>query len=329
MNTAAEQLRRVLQLIPQLADDEEHPISDVARQLGTDRRALLAELRSLAERAEDAPGFVDGFSVYIEGDVVSVHASHFLRPMRLTRAELLALELGLAMLRAERPPEEQRVIDGARERLRQVLAHLPDEELIQDRNAETAAPVSRELLSLTREAARARTKLRVSYQRADESNPTDRTVCPYALLFASGMWYLVAHCDHSDGLRIFRLDRIRAAEPDDEMFDVPAGFSVAELVREGRVFAAEGAGRLTVRYSPNVARWLAEREGAAVAADGSLTLEHPLADLDWAVRHVLQYGPDAEILEPPEARDAVRRRLDLMARAVATNAADADTDPRD
>jgi predicted DNA-binding transcriptional regulator YafY len=43
------------------------------------------------------------------------------------------------------------------------------------------------------------------------------------------------------------------------------------------------------------------------------TFSHPLADTDWAVRHVLQYGPDATVLEPAEVREAVVQRLGQMA----------------
>ena len=35
-------------------------------------------------------------------------------------------------------------------------------------------------------------------------------------------------------------------------------------------------------------RWIAEREGKPLDEDGSLTMEHPLADLDWAVWHLPQ-----------------------------------------
>jgi predicted DNA-binding transcriptional regulator YafY len=47
-----------------------------------------------------------------------------------------------------------------------------------------------------------------------------------------------------------------------------------------------------------------------------VTIAHPLADTAWAVRHVLQYGPDAEVVEPEEVRALVRRRLEEMALAV-------------
>jgi predicted DNA-binding transcriptional regulator YafY len=70
---------------------------------------------------------------------------------------------------------------------------------------------------------------------------------------------------------------------------------------------------MTVWYSHRIARWIAEREGCTLSDDGSLTLEHPLADEEWAVRHVLQYGPDAEVLHPPELRALLARRLAEMA----------------
>ena len=81
----------------------------------------------------------------------------------------------------------------------------------------------------------------------------------------------------------------------------------------GRPSRPSSSATLKVRYSPRIARWIAEREGKPLAEDGSLTLEHPLADTDWAVRHVLQYGPDATVLEPAEVREAVVQRLEEMA----------------
>ena len=126
------------------------------------------------------------------------------------------------------------------------------------------------------------------------------------------MWYAVAQCESSEGIRIFRLDRVEQVEQLDARYESPREFSVEAIVRDGRAFQAAGADTLRVRYSPRIARWIAEREGKQVADDGSLTMEHPLADLDWAVRHVLQYGPEAEVLEPVEVRDAIRQRLEAI-----------------
>ncbi len=100
--TSAEQLRRVLHLIPHLADGEPHSLDSVARRAGVDRVVVLRDIQSISERFEVPGGFVEGLQIFIDSDDISVVPNHFLRPMRLTRSELLALELGLTMLRSER-----------------------------------------------------------------------------------------------------------------------------------------------------------------------------------------------------------------------------------
>ncbi|HEU5041593.1 MAG TPA: WYL domain-containing protein [Gemmatimonadales bacterium] len=313
MSTAAEQLRRILHLIPRLADGEPHSLHTVSRLTGVDRRVILQDIESISERFEVPGGFVEGLQIYIEADDVSIVPNHFLRPMRLTRSELLALELGLVMLRGERPPEEHRAIDEALVRLRQAVARLPKEEIADDFRVASLSPAGDlEHLRRLREAFRARRKVRLAYRKAAADEPSSRVVCPYGIVFAGGMWYAVAHCERSDGIRIFRLDRVEEVVTLEAGFDSPRGFSMDAIVREGKAFHAPDAGTLRVRYSPRIARWIAEREGRALAEDGSLTMEHPLADPDWAVRHVLQYGPDATVLEPEEVRVAVVRRLQGM-----------------
>jgi proteasome accessory factor C len=314
MPGATEQLRRILLLIPRLADGEPHSLDTVSRMAGVGRSVILRDIESISERFEAPGGFVEGLQIFIEADGVSVIPNHFLRPMRLTRSELLALELGLAMLRGERPPEEHRAIDGAIARLRKAIAKLPHEEIADDFRVASISPAGDlEHLRRLRQAFRARRKVRLTYRKAAEEAPSSRVICPYGIVFANGMWYAVAQCESSEGIRIFRLDRVEQVEPLEARYDSPRGFSIDAIVKDGKAFQSPEAGTLRVRYSSRIARWIAEREGKEVAEDGSLVLDHPLADRDWAVRHVLQYGPDAEVLEPAEVREAIVERLERLA----------------
>ena len=120
--TASEQLRRILHLIPALADGEPHRIQDLVYDVGVDRSLLLHDLESITERFDVPGGFVEGLQIFLDADTISIVPNHFLRPMRLTKGELCALELGLAMLRSERPPDEHSEIDAARYRLGEVIA---------------------------------------------------------------------------------------------------------------------------------------------------------------------------------------------------------------
>jgi predicted DNA-binding transcriptional regulator YafY len=233
--------------------------------------------------------------------------------MRLTIAELGALELGMALIRAERPPEERSAVDRARARLSKVLSQTPDDPPELDlRVASTGTQLDEATLGVVRRAIQSRHKLQLCYRGSASQRATERTVCPYACVFASGAWYLVANCERSGALRVFRLDRIESLAESEERFELPEGFSLDDVVREGRVFLGQANEEVKIHYSPAVARWVAERAGKEPDDDGSVTLAYPLADTRWVVRHVLQYGPEARVLEPESARLAVREALEAI-----------------
>jgi proteasome accessory factor C len=312
--TAAERLRRILLLIPRLADGEEHSIDELAREIGTDRETLVRDVETLVTRTDDPGGFVPGVQVYFTGESVSVTSTPFRRPMGLTASELGALELGLAMLRAERPPDERGAVNGALDRLRAAMAKLPADAAA-PANREATLPVSGDpaMRGVIQRSLAARRKLRINYQSGSRAAASERVVRPYALVVASGSWFVLAFCESTNGVRSFRMDRIVSAAVLDDAYEIPTTFSVDEHLNDRKVLRLGQLPRMRVRYSSRVARWIAEREGVEVDADGSLTLDHPLADVQWGVRHVLQYGLDAEILEPPEVREEIVRRLSRLA----------------
>jgi predicted DNA-binding transcriptional regulator YafY len=217
------------------------------------------------------------------------------------------------MLRRERTPAEQGPIDRALARLRQTISRVPMDdrhEGVRFADLGVTDPDAVLHLSALRRAAASDRRVRLRYRAGGAVESTTRTIEPQSLVFAEQMWYVVATTDDTT-LRFFRLDRIQEVEVLDETFerDPTAGLRVQEA---GRAFASDTTRRMTVRYSPRIARWVAEREGTPLAEDGSLVLEHPLADESWAVRHVLQYGPDAEVVAPAELRAVIVDRLNQM-----------------
>ena len=318
--TAATQLRRLLHVIPRIADGADHPIAEVAAVADADIKVLLSDLESLVNRYDVPGGFVEGVQILVDGPNVAVISDHLRRPMRLVMSELCALELGLAMLRTERPPDEHAPIERALARLRETITKLPTNENHDDlRHAELTAAGNTLGLATIRRALAARRKARIRYRSGAAEESSERVIAPYGLAFASGMWYVVAHCERSEGLRVFRLDRVEDAVQLDETFDDPPAGTVDAVLRESRALSGEGPERMTVRYSPKVARWIAARERTEVSADGSLTMEHPLADPAWGVRHVLQYGAEAEVVAPEWMRQRMVERLRGIATAYESN----------
>ncbi len=310
MSAASEQLKRVLHLIPRFADGADHPIAEVAAEAGTAPAELLRDLESISERFDAPGGFVDGVTIFVEGDVVSMTANHFHRPMRLTMPELCALELGLTMVRRERTPGEQAPIDRALERLRRTISQVPTNDRHEGtRHGDLYAAGADEHLPALRGAIGDGRRVSLTYRAGAATESRTRTVNPHSLVFAEQMWYLVAAVEE-ETLRFFRLDRVESVTVLDERHErSEAARARLQLHETGRAFASSTDRRMTVRYSPRIARWVAEREAMPLDADGSLTMEHPVADDAWAIRHVLQYGPDAEVLEPAEMREMVLMKL--------------------
>lgn len=316
-DTARDRLERLLYLIPAAAVDGGIRLEQLASELAVPVATILGDLEEITGRAfYQRPGEAEQLRVTLEGDRVSVWTPHdFRRPRRLAPREALSLCLALRALAvgAGDPPGEGTgaALDRRRRelarRLEAALASAPVEELA-ERFAIDPGEGGSEPADALFEAARLRRACRIRYLKPRAPEPEDRVVEPYVLACGEGSWYVVGRCRSVDDIRIFRFDRVLAAtalEGEGATFRVPEEFDSGEYLRDGRVYLAEEEFGARVRYSPRIARWLLERGLGTRDADGSVVVEHGVADPGWLVRHVLQYGPDAEVLSPPWLRDRV------------------------
>lgn len=312
---AAKQLRRLLIAIPALADDSPHSISDLAAMVGVSEKVLARDLRTLVTRVGPEPGgFMEKVRLAFASDTVQLDSRLLRRPMGLTPGELGALELGLTALALELPPHEAAVATRARGRVAEAATSLDADLRGEGAHAvrETASEGDALHLSLLRNAISARRKAAVLYRSGSATQESTRNVHPYGLVYANGKWYLLAHCDKADDLRIFRIDRMRAVTVLDEVAIIPENLDLQATLRDGRAIVSHSEEVLQVQYSAKIARWIVEHEEGKVQPDGSLIVEHPLLDDEWAVRHVLQYGPEARVLEPLRIREMVRARVEAV-----------------
>jgi proteasome accessory factor C len=150
--------------------------------------------------------------------------------------------------------------------------------------------------------------IELDYYKPNEDQFSHRKVEPYALINGREGWYLAAFDPARDDVRHFRLDRIREAHVLEETFErrpeVDPAAEVAGWPRTGELPASRSA---RVWVSPERARW--ERERRVIAEeleDGALVTEIAFAGVDWLVREVLTEIGDLVVLEPEDAREAVR-----------------------
>jgi proteasome accessory factor C len=229
-------------------------------------------------------------------------ADHFARPLRLTRAEALALHLRGTELRSSLGESGAPALASALDKLRDALGPdtLGDPSAIQGSTA-TAPP---EQLEEIQNAARDREQLLIDYFAASTHLWSTRVIQPEEVFSSMGNWYVAAWDVDQDAERLFRIDRIRRAERTGERFH-PRGLEGA-----GRSLYTPTREDIPVRLRLRLdARWIAEYYATTHLVeldDGSVEATLPARQLRWVVDLLLRVGPHAEILDPPELEDMVR-----------------------
>ncbi|MFQ5690768.1 MAG: helix-turn-helix transcriptional regulator [Gemmatimonadota bacterium] len=307
-SVARDQLRRILYLLAAAGGPEGAPLEAVSESLEVAPAQVLRDLEEVTARVYYHPsGGADEFQISVERERVRIRTTgEFRRPARLSPREALALGLGLRVLAAESDGERREALTALAERLEKELATAPPEALRARYAVQAGDPAGRELLSLLGEAARERRRCRLRYLKPGAREAEEHALEPYAVVSAAGRWYAMGRDPERDGVRAFRLDRILEAEETDEPFEPPEDFDPAEYVADGRVYRAREDSEVVVRYSPRIARWILERGAGVEQPDGGAVAAHRVADPGWAVRHVLRYGAEAELLSPADLRALVR-----------------------
>lgn len=336
-------LQRLLQIIPLACRDGGITIDELASQLGCEPSDVLSDLEEATAREYYWPaGTVDAFQIAVDGDRVQIWTTgQFRRPSRLAPLEALALGLALRALAAESTPERREEILALALRLERELTAPPIWEVaermpaydvresradyVSEMRARFAEPPAEydamvppppppTVDDVLAEAVERHRRCAIVYLKPTDTVPSERTIAPYRLVYSAGHWYTIARDESRGSVRIFRLDRILEAHLTSERFEVPEDFDPRDYTTaDGAPFAAAESATVRVRYSPVVARWVAEAVGVAPADDGTLVLEHPVADEDWLVRHVLRYAGEAEVVEPRELRGVVAAAARRMA----------------
>ena len=245
------------------------------------------------------------------------YGDSFARPARLLPVEAKALVAAIDLIGEHIP---QGSLSSVREKVVGALGEDPVHEGLQ-----IAAPGGddAEIAAVVSSAIAQRRMLSFEYYKENEDEFSTRTVEPYALINGREGWY-VATFDPSRGdVRHFRLDRFKSAAVTDERFepraDVDPAADVDGWPRTGEVPASR---RARVWISPERARWAREeRTVTADLEDGAVIVERGFASLRYLVRDVLKEAGDAVVLEPDDARAAVREAAETIRAATAAVAA--------
>lgn len=302
-------LVRLLNMVPYFQANPKVTRDEAAAALGVTRKQLDSDLEQLWMCG--LPGYSPGdlIDFDFEGDTVEVTFSAGVdRPLRLTSTEATGILVALRSL-VDVPgmvdPEAARSaiakIESAAGTQRASLDESGPEEMVPQETGAAAA---------VRAAVRDARALTLEYYSASRDSLTSRTVDPIRVVLIGDNTYLEAWCRTAEAVRMFRFDRIVAAELLTDPSAPPS--------------PAVQAGTDTSLFDPDTAdpslpsatllidrsaSWMFDYYPLRVvseSADGACEAVMTYASLEWMARFLLGFGSAVRVLAPEVLAQRVR-----------------------
>ncbi len=308
MPGVTERLPRLLALVPYLAGRPGIRIAEAAADFGVGEAQLRRDLELLWMCGLPGYGPGDLIDLSFEGDSVTVtFDAGMRRPLRLTTSEATSL---LVALRAHADAEitDTDAVRRALAKVEEAVGKVhPSGVVVGLVGREEAVPD--EVRRAVQQATTQRRALHMRYYTVSRDEITDRTVDPMRLVYVDGHSYLEGWCRNAGDVRLFRVDRVDAADVLDEPARPPERARSTDL--SGGLFRPMPDQPSAVLELEPEARWVAEYypvEEFGELAGGRARVRMRYSDRSWMVRLVLGLGGRVTVSSPQDLADQVRHR---------------------
>jgi len=313
---ASERLLRLLGMIGYLDRNDGVSVDQLAEHFGVTSSQVMADVDTLW--MSGTPGYYPHDLIdfdadsYDRGEIRLTEARGMTRPLRLGTREAVTLVAALSTMVADLgptlDPEHLAVLRSTLDKLTAATgeaANAVDVRLAVDGRPDVVAAIRRALADGRR--------LRIRYVNASDVT-SDRDVDPLRLTTSDERSYLQAWCLRAGDERLFRLDRVLAAE----VLDAPAEPHPGAGRGATAEFRPDPAGDVVTLHLRSTGRWVAESvpvEDVRNLPDGTFEVDLRIGQPAFLRNLLLQAAEDLLAVRPPEvARDvAARARAALAA----------------
>lgn len=290
---------------------------ELAEHFGVSRRTIFRDLRALSESGVPL--------TYAEGGGYEILEGYQLPPLMLSAREAATLLIGTEFMKLQSDASLRQDAGQVAMKIRSVLPRevgsyidrLKDRTVLDPYWLYAVREDDEEKgrwYELSEAVARQRSVL-MEYFVQSRGEVTRRTVDPFGLVYYTDHWNLIAF-DHLRGdIRNFRLDHIRKMHVLSERFELPAGFDLAEYLRERGT--SPNNKRIRLQFSPQVYSWARRSIPAEIEEEretpAGVEVTFYFENLDYVARWLMRFGRQVRVLEP----DPLKDRIWAEARAVA------------
>lgn len=301
--------KRLMELMMTVNRKRRFKVKELADEFGVSTRTILRDLQELSELGVPLYSEVGPHGGY------QVVRERVLPPIAFTEEEAVAMFFAVHALRhySSLPFES-----ASASALRKFYLYLPGDvreriDRMKDRVDFVTPARSGEAPCLAKllDAAVFRKVLEIEYE-SKEDRASRRRIQPAYIYAHQGLWYCTAYCFMRQGLRVFRCDRIRAADPTGEP---PIDLSETGRSRQQDAAVPINPIRLRARLSrAGVQRcemelWLSPMVQVQEDGSGLIDQEVSREDVPFFADFFIGLGKEVTLEGPAELKAAIRSRL--------------------
>lgn len=322
MNTSRPSIYRFRRIVDIIREKDYVSLKDIANDMEVSERTILRDLNCLRYEMR----------VPVEFDKYKKqwHLSENdfeLPPLSLTDEDYKALRVGFDILKFITPHPNERVIRRAIEVLGYIVQkNFPSHEIsflsagndghfISDND--DLAFVFQE----TEEAIVHKLKAKIKYYSPYNDETSKRIIYPLHLHNHGGSWFLLGYDEAKKDFRLFALKRIIKFDIIQEKFEFPEEFKKDSGSEDyiKRCFTRQlgELQKVKVKFDSYQSRWIKDQswfkdQKVKKLKSGEIILEFEVSELDQLKRWIMQYGSNAEVLEPKEFKNLIKEELKKM-----------------
>ncbi len=291
---------------------------DIAERLGMSVRNVYRDLKALESEV--------GLPIWSADGRWGVDAEAFLPPLKLTLQEAMAVFLG-ARLMVRYADKYDPDLASAFEKLAAALPEALRDHVARSLEVLQEAPRDATFSDNVRQLTRAWAEhkvVEIDYEGAAfegrSGERSRRTIRPFLIepSLQTHALYLIGWDEDREGMRTFKIERIREVRVTPRTFEPPEGATLERDLRRGwDIIADQPATEVVLRFSPAVADRVLETtwhplQQTERATDGGMIWRSTVSGVIEIRLWILSWGEDVEVLEPADLRSQVAA---ILARA--------------
>ncbi|ACX68408.1 helix-turn-helix transcriptional regulator [Paenibacillus sp. Y412MC10] len=306
---------RLLAILLELQQRKVMRAEDLASLFETSVRTIYRDIQALSEAGVPVIG--------APGQGYSLMEGYFLPPIMFTAEEAVALLIGTDFVEQRFDADYGEKARASRKKIESILPDRVRADAARVRKtmrllapgSKAALGEERDYLELVRRAILEERKLEFHYVKnmpdSKGNRKSFRSAAPYGLAFLQGSWTLIAWCDLRQGIRHFRLSRMKDLTILEERFEMPPDFHLENYRPPDdrnllvRILAIHGIADRVKEAGNYYIETLEECEEGLLV---SFRVRRPEEILHW----VLGWGSDVVVLEPQSFRDRIRDEAEKM-----------------